>query len=359
VRLVGHGHPAIRATHTKTLEFSPDADITERATCVVAVGTERANAPVAGPVRITISARGQSFSLEARANSGWDASGSAVIRRGPMRLRGTLATHATAAASDLPRALVDALRDPGTQIEIDLSPAAGPPCAVLAALDPGRPAGPQLAAEIAAADLVVAEDEDTARALGERVAHGSVAVTGRVLVVAARELPGRTVLDSLRTAQVETVGLPPQLAAACASPSRGPLLIVPEGAGPRMLLRGTPAGTRLVLSTRADALPALLALAAEVRGPAGAVLVQDSAPPLRIEAGERPQLPSKSPVHVCFDAATESGALDPRVRAAIDGLLADGVATKPVANALAELAGWPRSRAYDEVVARRSRRPEG
>jgi hypothetical protein len=149
------------------------------------------------------------------------------------------------------------------------------------------------------------------------------------------------------------VGLPARLAAAAASPSRGPLLVAPPDADPRALLRGTPAGTRLVLCTSADALPALLALAAEVRGPGGAVLVQEHAPPLRIRTGEQPTLASKDPVHVCFDAATAADALDPRVRAAIDGLLSDGVATKTVANALAELTGWPRRRAYDAVVARR------
>ena len=37
MRFVGHGHERIRATHTKTLELSLDPDITERATCVIAV----------------------------------------------------------------------------------------------------------------------------------------------------------------------------------------------------------------------------------------------------------------------------------------------------------------------------------
>ncbi|MDT4949808.1 MAG: hypothetical protein QOJ37_2403, partial [Pseudonocardiales bacterium] len=104
MRLVGRGDDRIRATHTKTLELTVDAAITERATCVLAVAVHPEPAqPLAGPVRITISAGGETFSVQALAYSGWDPAGSAVVRRSPLRLPGTLATHADAASSDLPR----------------------------------------------------------------------------------------------------------------------------------------------------------------------------------------------------------------------------------------------------------------
>jgi hypothetical protein len=357
VRLIGHGSPAIRATHAKTLELTADAEITERATCVVAVGVERAAAPLAGPVRITISAGAEEFTLEARANPAWHPAGPAVIRRSPLRLPGTLATHASAAASDLPRPLVAALQHREARVEVTVEPIHGRPCAVLFAVDPGLPRDARLLAEFAAADLVVAEDDEAARMFGERVGHGPVSVDGRVLVLAVRDLPGQTVLAALRDVEVETIGLPPTLAAAAASPSRGPLLLAPDGADPRELLRRTPAGTRLVLSCDAEQLPDLMRRAAEIRGPGGAVLVQPYAPPVRIAPGGRPTLPSKASVVVCFDADDGDdgeAALDPRVRAALDGLLADGVPTKTAANALAALTGWDRRRAYDTVVGWRS-----
>jgi hypothetical protein len=350
VRLVGHGHSAIRATHTKTIELTADADITARATCIVGVGLTGATAARAGTVRITITAGGESFALEARANSSWDPAGPAVIRRSPLRLPGTLATHASAAASDLPRPLVAALRDPGAEVMIDVEPIPGPPTAILFAFDPARPRDARLLAELAAADLIVAEDDEVARQLGERVGHGPVRVDGRVLVVAVRELPGATVVEALRTVEIETVGLAPRLAATAASPSRGPVLIAAAGADARELLRRTPIDTRLVLATPADRLPGLLALAEELRGPGGAVLVQAYAPPQRIEPGDRPHLAGPGDVHVCFDAGTGESALDPAVRAAIDGLLADGVATKAAARALATLTGWDRRRAYETVI---------
>jgi hypothetical protein len=350
VRLVGHGHAAVRATHTKTLELTPDTDITERATCIVAVGIDQAPGALAGPVRITIRAGDQAFTFEARANSSWEPGGTAVIRRGPLRLPGTFATHASAAASDLPRSLVEALRHPDNAVEVTVEPIRGRPCAVLFALDPSSPNDPRLGPELAAADLVVAEDEVAARLIGQRVAHGSVEVDGRVLVVATRELPGQTVVSALGSVDVETVGLAPPLAAAAASPSRAPLLIAPDGTDPRELLRDAPAGVRLVFETPAEEVLAVVRLAAESRGATGAVLVQENAPPVRYVAGAPIELPSHSPVHICFDAAPESTALDPRIRTAIDGLVADGVPTKTAAKALAALTGWDRRRAYDTVL---------
>ncbi|HZC70464.1 MAG TPA: DUF371 domain-containing protein, partial [Jatrophihabitans sp.] len=250
MRLVGRGHSAIRATHRKTLEFTPEREITERATCVVAVGVEGIREPLAGDVRITITAAGASFTFEARGNSSWDASGTAIIRRSPFRLPDTLATHATATAHDLPRPLVEALRMPDSEVDVQVEPIRGRPCAVLFAIDPGRRNDPRLRAEIAAADLVVVEDEEAGRALGERVAHGAVPVDGRVLVVAARELPGTTVVAALDQVDVETVGLPPALAAAAGSPARGPLVLAETE--PRAVLRDAPAAARVVVRAAAD-----------------------------------------------------------------------------------------------------------
>lgn len=352
MRLVGHGHAAIRATHRKTLELTHDADITERATCVVAVGVDvdGPRAPLAGDVRITIAAGGESCTVEARANSSWDPTGTAIIRRSPLRLPDTFATHASAAASDLPRQLVEALRRPDNTVEVTVELAPGRACVVLFALDPGHPDGARLRAELAAAELVVAEDEVAARLLGERVAHGPVAVDRRVLVVATAELPGRTVLAALAETDVETVGLSPALAAAAASPSRAQLVLAEDGADPRATLRAAPAAARVVVRVPAAEVDGLLAVAAARRGTSDAVLVQPFAAPMRVHADRPVVLPNRDDAYVCFDAASERSALDPRVRAALAALLADGVPTKTAATALAELTGWPRRRAYDYVV---------
>jgi hypothetical protein len=362
VRFVGHGHERIRATHTKTLEFSHDQEITERATCVVAVGA-RGDRPaaMAGRVRITISAGREQFTLHALANSSWDPTGSAVIRRSGLRLPGTFATDADQAAADLPRELIDAMQlwDQAIEVTVDPLPAERDTI-VLFAADPSLPADPRLRAEEDAADEVIAEDAAARRLISHpnRSKQWSRAapLTGprRTLVVATSELPGASVLGRLGAAAVEVVGLPGWLSVIAASPSAGPIVIVPDEADPRDLLRRTPIDHRLVITTTTDRLPTLIEFAAGNRGSLGATIVVPHGQPVRIGRGAPPELPGKSPVDVCFDSMSGSAAggeqLDPPVRAAIEALLTDGTPTKTAANALAALTGWPRRRAYDAVL---------
>lgn len=356
MRFVGRGHPAIRATHAKTLEISPDEEITERATCVIAVGARPEPArPMAGPVRLTLRVGEQRWTISARANSAWDPSGPAVIRRGPLRLPGTFATHADATAYDLPRDLLTALQTGDAEITVDVEPVpTGRRTIVLFAADLARPDDPRLRAEVAAADLVVAEDAGARMLLPPHTETRSAPQAGRTLAVATAELPGarmRTVLDG---ADIEVVGLPAPLAAAAASPTAGPLLLATDS-DPARLIRTAPVTARLVVRTDADRLPALLELGRHCRGTTAATVAQDHAPPQRVTAGDPIELSSRGTVYVCFDAAEPDDALDPAVRAAIDALLADGVATKTAANALAALTGWDRRRAYDTVLNWRDR----
>jgi hypothetical protein len=352
VRLVGSGHPAIRATHHKTLELAADVDITERATCVIAVSTAGADTAVAGDIRVTVRVGADSFTLTARGNSSWQPGEAAVIRRSPVRPPGTFATHATAAASDLPRTLVAALQRPDAQVTVDVAPLPGRLCAVLFAVDVDRRHDPRLAAELAAAEVIVAEDETAARLIGTRVSAAPTEVTGRTLVLAATELPGATVVDALGSTDVETVGLPPALAAAAAFPARGPVLLAPADGDVTALLRDAPAAARLVVAVPADQVMAVLRRAAEVRGAERAVIVQGSAAPVLVGTDVPVDLWGAEPAHVCFGPGPAASELDPRVRAAVDALLQEDVPTRVAARALAELSGWSRRAAYDYLLER-------
>lgn len=374
LRLVGLGHDQIRATHTKTLELSADASITARATCVIAVGmtVDAGDARLAGPVRIALRAGEESFSLHAVANSSWDPADGAVIRRSGLRLRGTLATDADAAASDLPAPFVNALRSPDTIVEAIVHRAARRPDGragmMLLWSDPSRGSDPRLAAEIAAADLVLGEDgpaiELIARA-GRRTGRSSdvgqvVQRRGRVLAVATCDLPGASVVSWLgddSAVAVDVAGLPPPLAAAAASPARGPLVVATATHDLRELLRTTPAANRICLAVSGSRVAALLALAVKLRGNGGAVVAQQYAAPQRATDGRVPALPTRDTVFCCLDGSSEDTALDPAVGAAIAGLVGDGVSTRTAARALAELSGWPSKRAYDYVLGMNARRP--
>ena len=359
---VGSGHPAIRATHHKTLEVTPDPDITERATCVVAVSVTGGPSAIAGDVRITIRAGDQSFALTARGNSSWRPGSSAVIRRSPLRLPGTFATHATAAASDLPRELVAALHDRHTDVTVEVEPLPGRLCAVLFAADPGQPDDPRLRAELAAADAVIAEDAGaaglvaaagTAGLVAAWAAAGPMAVTGRTLVVATEDLPGRSVVADLAGVEVETVGLPASLAAAAAFPARGPLLLMPSGAEAATALRDAPAGARVVVEVAADEVMAVLRRAAHEHRAEQAVLVRGAAAPVRVTTDVPVELWGSDPVQVCFGPRVAYDGLDGRAQAAVSALLAEQVPTRAAARVLAELTGWPRRTAYEYVVEQR------
>jgi hypothetical protein len=350
VRFVGRGHPNVRATHHKTFEFTPAADITERATCVIAVDVRTVEAtPRAGAVTITLQVANQAaYSVHARAHSGWLPGSTAVVRRSPMELPDTYATCAGAAAADLPRPLVAAAHSPDAVITIDVAAAADArPIVVLYAADPARPADDRLRAEIAAAHRIVCEDP-VARRLADPPASGA---GPRMLVLATRELPGATVLDTLADTDtgVETVGLPAQLAAAAASPSRAPLTIATER--PAQALRKASPQHRLLVRAPAADVPTLVELAGDLRPDSVVVLTQQFAPPIRLRAGERVSLPTADVTYCCFaPSPARDQHLDPAVANAIRALLDDGVPTRAAARALAELTGIGRRAAYDRVL---------
>jgi hypothetical protein len=81
------------------------------------------------------------------------------------------------------------------------------------------------------------------------------------------------------------------------------------------------------------------------------VVAQDDADPVLVAVDEPGEFPGARRLFVC--PGPGPGDLDPAVRAALDGLIADGVPTRVAARALAALTGWPQRRAYDAVLARR------
>jgi hypothetical protein len=352
VRFVGRGHPSVRATHGKTLEFGVDDEITARASCVIAVGSRHdADLAPAGPLRLTIrAADAEPVVIRAIGNPNWDPRGPAVIRRSPLRLPGTLATEADTAAADLPRALVAALASADAVVEVDVSAeSVHAPTVVLVLADPAAPDHRALRAELAVADAVVGEDiaaRGLVRERGAAVTPTDGQAT-RTLVVATMDLPGAaaTALLADSTVRVETIGLPPAWAAAAATPSRAPVVLAVEER-PRAALRAAPPGQRLVVRCPPDDVPALLAFAAELRGEAPVVAAQPFAPPVRGTAANPPAPANDDPVHLCFAPAGGELPLDPAVVEAVRALLADGVPTRTAAQALAALTGRSRRDAY-------------
>lgn len=355
MRFVGRGSPSVRATHGKTLEFAVDGDITARASCVIAVDVRHdAETAPGGPLRLTIRVAGvEPAVVRAVGNPNWDPRGPVVVRRSPLRLPGTFATEADTAAADLPRALVAALASPSSVVEIDVDAdpfAAARRTVVLCLADPAAPDHPALRAELAVAELALGDDAAARRLvrdLGGEVTPTAEGSGARTLVVATEHLPGGSITDLLADpgVRVETIGLPPALAAAAATPSRAPLVLAGDER-PRAALRTAPPGHRVVVRTAPDDVPALLAFAAERRGAAPVVAAQPFAPPVRVTATGAQALPNDDPVSLCFSPAAGSSQLDPAVADAVRALIADGVPTRTAAQALATLTGRSRREAY-------------
>ncbi len=371
LRLRCRGHREVRATHAKTLEFTADADITGRATCVLGVGSTPVGEPpraIAGPVRITVSAGGESATVRALANSLWRPGGAAVVRRSGERLPGTMATDADLSSADLPRALVAALTDPDAVVDVLVSRDDRAE-ARLVRYRLGAEPDDRLAAELAAADVVLTEDSAALRAVvattGGKPLAGNASETldagGRVLVVSSADGTGEAVRALLAMAPaVEVLGVPPELAVAGVSPRGGPVLLA-TGLGRREVVRLATAHRSSIVVFRC----AGSELGKHFDDLARAVGSTHAA----VGAGERPvwgplarvrEHPGSGWVLCAVDpveGAPAEDVPDLTPAALLAALLAQGVSAKTLAQALAEQPGWSRKRAYDAVLGLKVPRP--
>lgn len=133
-RVRAQGHPAVRATHARSIELAPEAEIGLGATCVVGVSTEvpEALALARGPLRLTLTADGHAAALRAWRSPSWASERRIVVRTTTHADGDTFAIGATAGAADLDRRLVEALRQ-GTALTVAIHPLSPPPPLVVAA----------------------------------------------------------------------------------------------------------------------------------------------------------------------------------------------------------------------------------
>ena len=130
----GYGHENILATHKATLEFTKDTHLSKKGDCIIAVAADKAladlNAEFKAGLRkpnakltILIEADGISAQVQASGTKQLSLvhSTDAVVRKSDYVCSRTLAVRADKAAIDLPRALVEKLKNPHQQIKITLT----------------------------------------------------------------------------------------------------------------------------------------------------------------------------------------------------------------------------------------------
>ncbi len=126
-RVAFRGHPLVRATHPTTIEITTEDYLTESGDCIIGImadhgclGLDEALKSAlrngGAKVGFTIRVGSQTFSFAARGDPGLTLTDphDAVIRRSGFLSPRTLAVGAGAAAKDIPRTLVTALRSPDT-----------------------------------------------------------------------------------------------------------------------------------------------------------------------------------------------------------------------------------------------------
>jgi hypothetical protein len=119
------GHEMIKATHKTTIEVTRDDFLTPRGDCIIGVEANKALSDLSKklkslissnfiPIIITFEVNGDSFKVRARGNSKLSLldKSDIVIRKSTYICDRTLAVMADAAAIDLPRSIVENLRDP-------------------------------------------------------------------------------------------------------------------------------------------------------------------------------------------------------------------------------------------------------
>ncbi len=180
----GRGHPLIRVSHAKTLEFTGEPDVSARATCVAGVAAAldpQALALLRGRVRLTVAAAGHEVSGEAVINPAHEVRDRLVIRRSYHADPDTLAVGSTLVAEDLSPALAATLTDTGTVVTLTVAEAEPPAPLVLICPDAQRAPAGRLGVlwqhADAAVDLAIARGRARESALLALGRGGTVAVT--------------------------------------------------------------------------------------------------------------------------------------------------------------------------------------
>jgi len=130
----GYGHENIRATHRTTLEFTKEKKLSKKGDCIIAVDADKALANLSPQFKaslrkpnarltILIEAGGVAEQVQAQGSEQLILSHftDAVIRKSGYVCSRTLAVRADKAANDLPRELVEKLKNPKQKVKITLT----------------------------------------------------------------------------------------------------------------------------------------------------------------------------------------------------------------------------------------------
>lgn len=406
------GHPDIRGSHHKSLEFTRQATISARATCVLGVSADAGLGELTGfrgPVAITVEAGTSRDVVHAVANPAFEPGESAVIRTSRHASRETLAVAADKGADGLDPDLIIELADAATTVRVTVAeqPAPGRPGVgevTFVALPELRSAHitPEIREALTGADAVLAADPPAVRAAlesegievpvsgeeacdgirarlraGERLAY--LAVTGACAPVDEKGSDTGLARAAAAAAGAESatriLPAPPlELAAqVAAAPEAAPYTLV---APPALERRGRVAALEAAAAAGADlvwrtAPPSVSDALTEVDDVAGGVpvrlcvnvasrqgfVLRGSAPDVARQWDELGRPPGDTLVVVAGHGPRQgdTGRLD----ATLSALLDENVSTRTLARALGSLPGHDYRSEYRRILRLKSSRRPG
>lgn len=408
------GHPAIRASHAKTIELTRDRDVTAHATCVIGVRAEfdeDAAARLRGRLSIRFEAGDVAQVIEATASSFY-VGGDLVIRTGGDLRERTFAWGASAGASTLDGALVERLRRPGSALTVTITAddrPVGPGVLYVVAVPIGNDddLSPRALRVLRAVDGVLAEDSryflDLLRRVGAAVrdvtphhVHNLAASTpaaidrllrgDRLAVVSDAGTPGWSDPGADLVAAAVEAGIAvrpvpgPSAVTAAVAASGVPvhrvtfLGFLPRASGARRTLLAEAGSTativcfesaRRVLSTLADveaALPGARVTLARELTKIHEELVSGSPGELHASLSARPPLLGECTLVIATPrpekaASATDASLPEGVPRLVRELLDAGVPVRTVAQAVARSAMLSKNAAYEAVLAARDEAP--
>ena len=115
------GHPNIRGTHHKTVEFTRDNEITGRATCVLGVAADFSLADlqnIVGNVTVEITVGDSSETFHATVNPAYGDSERMIFRKSRLPTEQTFAVDLDKPASQFTRSFIRSLSDPDASIMV-------------------------------------------------------------------------------------------------------------------------------------------------------------------------------------------------------------------------------------------------
>ena len=213
------GHSAIAGTHGKTLELTRDHQVTRRATCVLGVDSDHDNGALLalrGIVEVTLQCGSLTDTFEATVTPFFLGDDSLVFRRGPALRGRTFAYDSTKTAAEIDRDLVRALTNPNAVLDVTVRELGrgerrGVLFVVAVPIGNDDDLSPRARRVLEAADVVLAEDTRRFRDLAHRAGlqpRGSVVSYHDQNEAARSDDAVASMADGARVALVSDAGTP-------------------------------------------------------------------------------------------------------------------------------------------------------